>query len=171
MKRPGKGDYPEYFETYFQNINDENPIELMETQKNEMLSLLSTINETKANYSYAEGKWTIKEVIGHLIDSERVFSYRAIAIARGDTQSLPGFEQDDYVNGGNFNSRKFLDLIDEYQKLREATIPLFKSFDEAIYDRRGTANENPLTVRAVLFLIPGHEKHHLNVLKDRYLNK
>ncbi len=110
-------------------------------------------------------------MLGHLIDSERVFCYRAVAIARGEKQSLPGFEQDDYVNGGNFNSREFSDILEEYQKVREATIPLFKSFDEKVYDRRGVANENPLTVRAVLFLIPGHEKHHLNILKERYFKK
>jgi len=169
MKKPLKGDYPKYFEAYFKNINDENPIELMESQKFELLDLLSTLNESKANYSYEKGKWSIKEVLGHLIDSERVFCYRAVAIARGETQSLPGFEQDDYVNNGNFNARELSNLLDEYQKIREATIPLFKSFDETIYDRRGTANNNPLTVRAVMFLIPGHEKHHINILKDRYL--
>ena len=169
MKRPEKGDYPEYFETYFQNIKDENPIELMVSQKKELLNLLSTTNENEANYSYTDGKWSIKEVLGHLIDSERVFCYRAVAIARGETQPLPGFEQDDYVNGGNFNSRELTDLIDEYQKIRDASIPLFKSFDETDYNKRGIANNNPLTVRAVLFLIPGHEKHHINILKERYL--
>ncbi len=169
MKRPNKGDYPEYFETYFQNINDENPIELMESQRIEMLNLLSTLNETEANHSYAEGKWSIKEVLGHLIDSERVFCYRAVTIARGETQSLPGFEQDDYINNANFNSRELSNLLDEYQKVREATIALFKSFDVNDYDKKGIANNNPLTVRAVLFLIPGHEKHHINILKERYL--
>ena len=172
MKKPIKGDYPDYFESYFKNLDEsENPIDKMQSQKIELLNLLSTINESEANYRYAEGKWSIKEVLGHLIDSERVFCYRAVAIARGEKQSLPGFEQDDYVNGGNFNSREFSDILEEYQKVREATIPLFKSFDEKVYDRRGVANENPLTVRAVLFLIPGHEKHHLNILKERYFKK
>ncbi len=119
MKRPEKGDYPEYFETYFQNINDENPIELMVSQKKELLNLLSTINENEANYSYADGKWSIKEVLGHLIDSERVFCYRAVAIARGETQPLPGFEQDDYVNSGNFNSRHCQTLLMSIKKLEK----------------------------------------------------
>ncbi len=171
MRKPTKGDYPEYFETYFKNIKDKNPIELMESQKIEISSLLSGLSEAKANYRYAEGKWSIKEVLGHLIDSERVFCYRAVAIARGETQSLPGFEQDDYVHYGNFDSRELSDLLDEYQKVREATIPLLKSFDEKDYDKRGVANNNPLTVRAVMFLIPGHEKHHLNILKERYFKK
>jgi uncharacterized damage-inducible protein DinB len=171
MKKPAKGDYSEYFETYFKNINDENPIELMESQKIEMLNLLSTVNEKEANYSYAEGKWSIKQVLGHIVDSERVFCYRAMAIARGEEQSLPGFEQDDYVSAGNFNSRELSDLLDEYKKVREATIPLFKSFDEKIYGRRGVSNGSPLTVRAAMFIIPGHEKHHLNILKERYLKK
>ncbi len=169
MKKPTKGDYPEYFEAYFNTINSENPIELMESQIIEMLNLLSTLNETEANQSYAEGKWSIKEVLGHLIDSERVFCYRAVAIARGETQSLPGFEQDDYVNAANFNSRELSNLLDEYQKVRESTLALFKSFDEKIYDKKGIANDNPLTVRAVMFLIPGHERHHINILKERYL--
>ncbi len=171
MNKPAKGDYPEYFEAYLKNVDEEDPIKLLEDQKKELLNILISLTDDEANYSYAEGKWTIKELLGHLIDSERIMSYRALAIARGEQQSLPGFDQDEYVNGTNFNSRELSSLLDEYQKVRDATISLFKSFEESVYDRKGTANNNPLTVRGVIFMIPGHEKHHIKILKEKYLQK
>lgn len=168
MELPKKGDYPGYFENYFKTINSNNPVNTLLTQSEEMFDLLNNISDEKANKSYAEGKWSIKEVLGHLIDTERVMSYRSLAIARGERQSLPGFEQDDYVKEADFNSRKINDLLEEYKTVRESTVSLFKTFNENIYDKKGTANNSPVTVRAIMFMIPGHEKHHINILKERY---
>lgn len=168
MELPKKGNYPAYFENYFKKVNGNNPVEILSKQLNEMNNLLINLNDEQANKSYAKGKWSVKEVLGHLIDTERVMSYRALAIARGEKQSLPGFEQDDYVKEADFNSRKINDLLEEYKKIRESTISLFETFDENIYDKKGTANNSPVTVRAIMFMIPGHEKHHINILKERY---
>lgn len=168
MELPKKGNYPAYFENYFKKVNGNNPVEILSKQLNEMNNLLINLNDEQANKSYAKGKWSVKEVLGHLIDTERVMSYRALAIARGEKQSLPGFEQDDYVKEADFNSRKINDLLEEYKKIRESTISLFETFDENIYDKKGTANNSPVTVRAIMFMIPGHEQHHINILKERY---
>lgn len=168
MELPKKGNYPAYFENYFKKVNGNNPVEILSKQLNEMNNLLKNLNDEQANKSYAKGKWSVKEVLGHLIDTERVMSYRALAIARGEKQSLPGFEQDDYVKEADFNSRKINDLLEEYKKVRESTISLFETFNENIFDKKGIANNSPVTVRAIMFMIPGHEKHHINILKERY---
>ncbi|MEO8399899.1 MAG: DinB family protein [Ignavibacteriaceae bacterium] len=171
MKHPNKNDYPAYFENYLKNVDGENPIKNLEEQKIQLCNTLMPLTDEEANYSYAEGKWSIKEIIGHLIDTERVMSYRSMAIARGEKQHLPGFDQDEYAKGSNFKNRELSDILNEYQKVREATIALFKSFDESFYDKRGVANKSDVTVRAVIFMIPGHEMHHLKILKEKYLNK
>lgn len=120
------------------------------------------------NYSYEEGKWTVKEVVGHLIDTERVMAYRAVCIARGEKQPLPGFDQDAYVKSGNFNKRELFDLIYEFRLLRESNMLLAKGFDEKALQRRGVASKNEVTVLALLYIIAGHEKHHMNILQERY---
>ena len=120
---------------------------------------------------YAEGKWSIKEIAGHLIDNERIMSYRALSISRNETQSLPGFDENDYIRESNYSKRNYYDIVDELRKVRESNLPMFKSFSEEILDRRGVANNSEVTVRALLFIIAGHEIHHINIVKERYLNK
>jgi hypothetical protein len=131
--------------------------------------LLISIPEYKFDYSYAEGKWTIKELIVHLIDSERVFAYRALRFARRDPKELSGFEQDDYVIASQANSRTKADLIEEYVAVRKATLTLYNSMDEGMLKFIGTANNSPMSARALGFIIMGHERHHVNIIKDRYL--
>jgi uncharacterized damage-inducible protein DinB len=167
--RPKQGDYNIYYDRYI-NLIDDDVINVLKTQIQASLELLKQINEEKGNYSYEEGKWTIKELLGHVIDTERIFTYRALSFARNEKQSLPGFEQDEYVANGNFSSRSLEEMINEFKLVRVANIILFESFDAKILNRRGIASENEITVLALIFIIAGHEKHHMKILKERYLN-
>jgi len=132
-------------------------------------NVLNSFSESKGNYKYAEGKWTVKEVIGHMMDVERIFAYRALCIARGETNPLPGIDQDMYVSNGNFNKRQLFDLNYEYRLLRESNILLFGGFDKSVLQNKGTASGYEVTVLALMFMTVGHEKHHLNVLMERYI--
>jgi len=132
------------------------------------VKLLSSIKEEKGNFAYAEGKWTIKQVIGHVIDTERIMVFRALCFARGEKQPIPGFEQNGYVKEANFNERTIKDLISEFKVVRKSNLYLFKSFSEAMLNRRGVAGGNEITVLALLFIIAGHEKHHIKILKEKY---
>jgi hypothetical protein len=131
---------------------------------------LNSIPEEKGKYSYAADKWTINEVIEHIIDTERIFAYRALCIARGEKKILPGFEQDDYVRGAHSNNRKLSELIEEFRKVRTANLSLFKSFDEDDINSRGNVSDYQITVNAILYIVAGHANHHLNILRNRYLN-
>jgi hypothetical protein len=169
--KPKSGDYDPYYDRYISHFDDEEIIKVLEEQIKSSEEFLRTFSEEHGNYSYADGKWTVKEVIGHLIDTERIMAFRALAFARKEKQPLPGFEQDDYVAAGNFSERTLGDLIDEYLKVRESNIILFKSFDEGILNRRGKASEFEITVLALIYIIAGHEKHHIKFLKKRYTGK
>lgn len=167
--RPAKDEHAEYYAKYTSRVADGNIVETLENQLQESLNLLQGISEEKANYRYAAEKWSIKEVLGHIIDGERIFAYRALRIARNDQTPLPGFEQDGYVDAGKFDARSLADLIEEFKCVRQASLFLFKNLDEVAWLRRGTASENEVTVRAMAYIIAGHELHHLNVLKEKYL--
>ena len=130
---------------------------------------LKSIPSSKLNYRYSENKWTIKDIILHLIDAERIFSYRALRIARGDKTELQGFEEDDYVIEANAGERSLSSLLEEYKMVRNATICLFKSFNNEQMLRIGTASNSSISVRAIGIIIQGHEKHHLEIIKERYL--
>jgi len=169
MPRPSKNDYAEYYHQYILEIDNDNIIEVLENQLNTTLNIFKEIPENKGNFSYEEGKWSIKEVLGHCIDTERIFAYRALCIARGEKQHLPGMEQDDYVKEGEFNKRTLKNLLNEYELLRKSNIILFKSFQEKVLQNRGIASDNGVTVLGLMFIIAGHEKHHIKILKERYL--
>jgi len=140
----------------------------LESQRLQTAQFFAASTERDGNFRYAPDKWTIKEVVGHLSDSERVFSYRAMRIARGDQTPLPGFEQNDYVKNGNFAEQSLADLVAEFGFVRASTLALFRSLNAEAWIRRGTASNNPVTVRALAFIIAGHELHHREILKDRY---
>jgi hypothetical protein len=167
--RPEHGDYAEYYYRYIILVEGEDIVKVLENQLQSFENFYSSITEEQGNFGYADGKWTIKEVIGHVIDTERIMAYRALAIAREEKQSLPGFEQDDYVAIGNFTERNLEELINEYKTLRVSNIAMFKSFSDEEFNRKGTASENKVSVIALAFIIAGHELHHLNILKERYL--
>jgi hypothetical protein len=132
--------------------------------------LLNRVPAEKEAWAYAEGKWTIREVVGHLIDGERVFGYRALCIARGETQNLPGFEQDDYLRTSPYNHIELEDLLSELRLVRLSNIAMFRNLDEEAWNRVGIANNSEVTVRALAFIMAGHLRHHMNVLRERYLS-
>ncbi len=170
MNRPKPGDYAQYYEQYISEIKGSNILKVLESQLSETIVLLKSVTEEKGNYKYAEGKWTIKEVIGHFTDTERIFAYRALCFARGETKVLPGFEQDDYVNSGKFNEKPLSDLINEFRLLRESNLVLFKSFNADSLAKAGRVEDNRVTVLAILFIIAGHTRHHLKIIEEKYLN-
>jgi hypothetical protein len=166
-----KNEYNPYFEQYIQLVTKEGKsiIENMEDSQKEFDTILRKLPEEKHSFSYAEGKWTLKELIQHTIDTERVFCYRAMCFARNDSTSLPGFDQDVFVANGNANQLEFTDLLDEMKTLRKSTIQLYKSFSEEALLRIGVASGNNISVRALGYLFSGHQLHHLNIVKERYL--
>ncbi|OGU27720.1 MAG: damage-inducible protein DinB [Ignavibacteria bacterium GWA2_35_9] len=170
MKRPSNGDYAPFYAGYIKNVPDD-VIKALEDQLYLTNTFFKAIPADKIDYRYAEGKWSIKEIVGHLIDNERIMSYRALSISRNETQSLPGFDENDYMRESNYSKRNYYDIVDELRKVRESNLPMFKSFSEEILDRRGVANNSEVTVRALLFIIAGHEIHHINIVKERYFNK
>ncbi len=169
MNRPLNSEYQPYYETYISKVKEDDVLSFMEEQLIRFINLFESVLKEKENYSYAAGKWSIKEVLGHITDSERVFAYRALCIARGEKKSLPGFDQNGYAEEANFNERKLQDMLNEFRLQRESNIILFKSFSEDMLNRLGTANEKQVTVRALLFIIAGHAEHHFDILKTRYL--
>ncbi len=170
--RPEPGQYPAYFGNYIGLLPaDEDVFDLMQVQANEVIELLTGLSEAEAEKAYAPGKWTIKELVQHMLDSERIFAYRALCIARGEKASLPGYEENDYAANSFANQRSMASMMEEYTMVRDSTIKLFRSFPEEVYDNLGTANDQPVSVRSILFVIPGHERHHINILKERYLKR
>ncbi|MDX1586032.1 MAG: DinB family protein [Balneolaceae bacterium] len=166
--QPKPEEYGSYYQGYIEQVGPGNVLEILKDQMHETYTLINSLTAKQAGYRYAEGKWTVKEVIGHLIDSERVFAYRGLCFARKETKSQPGFDQDAYVEEGNFNARSTKSLGDEYFSLRNATIVMFDSFSGETLLNRGVANDATFSVRALAYIIAGHERHHLNVLRDTY---
>lgn len=167
--RPHADEYPSYFEGYVSLVPPGAVLDTLEHQTVDMQTLLDGVEEARADAAYAPGKWSLKEVVGHIIDTERVFAYRALCIARGETASLPGMNQDDYIRHANFNARRLADLTAEYRHVRAATLDLLRNLDEAAWLRRGVANGNETTVRAVAHIIAGHEAHHTRIIRTKYL--
>ena len=168
VKRPQSDEYPSFFEKYVSLIQSDDIVATLETQRVQIAQFLGARSEREGNFRYAPGKWTVKEIIGHLSDSERIFSYRALRIARGDGTPLPGFEQDDYIVTGGFNDRTLADISAEFLAVRLASMAMVQSFTEEAWSRRGTASEHPVTVRAMGYVIAGHEMHHRKILDERY---
>jgi uncharacterized damage-inducible protein DinB len=164
-----ENEYAVYYSTYIKALNDVHLTEELEISLHDFIRLVQDIPMDKFDYRYAEGKWTIKDIILHLIDAERIFSYRALRIARQDKTPLPGFEENSYVDAANANSRSIQDLLGELSIVRHSTLALFKSFSEEQLKSLGTASEVEVSVRAIGFIIIGHMKHHQRIFKERYL--
>lgn len=168
--RPQPGQYVAYFDNYISRVPaGAEPLTVLAEQPAGLRQLIGGLTEEQALTAYAPGKWTIKEMLLHIIDTERIFAYRALRIARGDQQPLPGFDENAYAEESGANARSLSDLFQEYDAVRQATLTLFRSFTPAQLDRTGTASNNPLSVRALLFVLPGHEAHHRHILRERYL--
>lgn len=163
------GDYHSYYQQYIDTLGDVDLMTMMRNQKKNFPQFIKAIDKEKWNYAYALGKWTVAEVLLHVIDAERVFQYRALRIGRKDKTPLPGFDQDAYVPESGAKKRTVKSILDEYDAVRSASVSLFASFDEEVLRRVGTASNASISVGALGFLICGHQKHHRNVLRQHYL--
>ncbi|MBD0324821.1 MAG: DinB family protein [Pyrinomonadaceae bacterium] len=169
--RPERDEYVPDYERYISLVPaEEDVLTTLDRQFEDTLETLRGIPEERGDFRYAEGKWSIKELVGHLADSERIFGYRALRFARNDQTPLPGFEQDDYVRGGRFGACRLSDLVDELENVRKANMSLFRHLDEEAWARRGDANGSMISVRAIVYIIAGHEAHHMRILRERYLS-
>lgn len=167
--RPGADEYKAFYHGYIARVGDGEITGLLARQIGGTLELLRGIPEGRGSHRYAPDKWTIRETIAHMIDTERVFAYRALRVARGDATPLPGFDQDDYVPTSGAERRTIRDLADEFAHVRQATVDLFTHFDDEAMARRGTASNSTITPRALAYIIAGHELHHAAILREKYL--
>lgn len=170
MKQPEITEYKDDYENYASLVEETDIVSAMRKQLTEVENLFASISEEKGEFAYAEGKWTIKELLGHLINGERVFSYRALRISRGDETPLPGFDQDLLTDNGNFNSMSLADLLQEYSHLVEADILFFQNLSEEAWKRTGTVNDTPASVRAIAYNMVNHTRHHIKSLRLHYLS-
>jgi hypothetical protein len=169
MPKPSLTTYAPYFQRYVDQVPENDLIPAFNNQTAGIDNFLSTISEEKSAYAYAEGKWSIKELLQHVIDTERIFNYRALCFARGEKANLPGFEENDYAANSHANGRSWKSLIAEFLAVRKSTELLFESFTESVINNAGLANNNPNTVNSLGFIIVGHYYHHKKILLERYL--
>jgi uncharacterized damage-inducible protein DinB len=169
MDRPAADECHDYYRTYTDLVPEGDVLATLAAAPDALEQALSTIEPSRETFAYAADKWTIRELVGHVVDTERVFAARALHIARGDPAPLPGMEQDDWVRDSNAGGRALADLLAEFRELRSANVRLFASFDTETLSRRGVASEMEFTVRAIVHILAGHELHHRQVLAERYL--
>jgi hypothetical protein len=168
IPRPQPGEYAPYYERYISLVPGDDILSTLDQQRRDTMTALCGRDEQDGNFRYAPGKWTAKEVLGHVCDSERVFAYRALRFSRADATPLAGFEQDDYVRNGPFAQRTLADQVEDFIAVRRATLSLLRNLDEAAWMRRGMANKNEVTVRGLAYIIAGHELHHRRILEEKY---
>ena len=167
--RPEQGEFDPYYTGYIGQVIEDDAVSALEAELTESLAFFRTVDEKVSTSPYAEDKWTIRELLGHVIDTERIMSYRALRFARNDQTELPGFEQDDFIKSASFNSVSMGDMLREFEHLRRANILMFRNLSDEAWHRHGRANNKQITVRALAFIIVGHEKHHRKIVKERYL--
>jgi hypothetical protein len=170
MARPDLSRIPEYFHEYIRKVKGDDLAEVFKTQFSEVIPFLENIAPEKTGYRYAEGKWSVKEVLQHIIDGERVFAYRALCIARKDSTAFPGFKENDYAENSAADTRDWKDLVEEFRVVRRSSELLYGSFNNWQLESSGTVNGNSTYVLGIGFIIAGHVSHHINLLKERYLN-
>jgi hypothetical protein len=169
MAKPDLATIPEFYHKYVKLVAEDKATEALASNGQSTQDFLKAIPDEKWDYRYAEGKWSIKELVQHMIDSERIFAYRALCIARGEKQSLPGFDENVYAAASGAEKRNKEELVEEFTAVRKATELLFRSFAEEQLSRTGTANNKPVSVNGIGFITAGHVLHHLNILRERYL--
>ncbi|MCU0436910.1 MAG: DinB family protein [Raineya sp.] len=168
-QKPLVGEYPPYAEMYLQHVNNENILVLLQERIETVKQIYNQIDEQKANFRYAPEKWSIKEVLLHVVDTERIFAYRAISIARGDTRALMGFDQDVFVQHSYADERTLSSIVEEFELVRNSNISLFKNLNSNVLTTKGNANGYDVTPRAIAFMLAGHEIHHTKIILERYL--
>lgn len=166
--RPEPAEYAPYYDRYISLIQGNDIIGTLESQRRQMMLLVCSRNEADGDFRYAPEKWSAKEVLGHVSDCERIFAYRALRIARGDRTPIEGFEQDDYIKYGPFGKLPLAEIIDDYLAARRATLTLLRNLPEEAWTRRGIANQNEVSVRAIAYTLAGHELHHRRILEEKY---
>ena len=171
IPRPNADEHLEYYAKYVSRVPDGDLVSMLRAQLIDTIALLRGLSDEEANSAYAPGKWTIKEVVGHLMDAERVMGFRALWFARAPGTELPGFDENAWTPAGNFGSRRLGDLLEELEVVRAATIQFAKHLDADTLTHRGKANGAEISVRALLYIIAGHERHHVALLRERYLAK
>lgn len=169
MNRPEINEFAPYYNTYISLVEGDDCLPVLDAQSAELGALFSSIPEERGTFAYAEGKWTIKEMLSHLIDGERMFAYRVLRISRGDVTPIEGFEQDGYIENSNANNRSFEELLKEFDLQREANMLMLNNIGDKGSHRIGTASNNPVSVRALAYIMAGHIRHHIDILKTRYL--
>lgn len=169
MSRPKENEYPNNYSSYIQLVDSDDIISVLQNQIELVKNFFINISEEESNISYAEGKWSIKEVFGHVIDTERIFAYRALRISKNDKTMLSGFDQDFFVENSNYKNVSLQNLIDEFIYLRKSNVMMFKNFSSEMWNRIGAANEKLISVRAILFILAGHLLHHLKIIEQKYL--
>lgn len=168
MSRPTESEYAPYYQAYVARVSEEDILPALRSQIDALDLLLDHVMPEHETFRYAEGKWSIRQIVGHLIDGERVFGYRALCISRGENQNLPGFDQDEYMVTAPFDSISLEDLLSEFRLARLSNIAMLRNLDEAAWTTMGTANGAPVSVRALAFIMAGHVRHHMGVLRERY---
>jgi hypothetical protein len=169
IPKPEAGEHDAYFSTYIDRVGEGDLMGKLKDQRRELTEVFADLSETEGDFRYGPDKWSIKEVLGHLIDTERVFGFRALWFARGGSADLPGFDQDEFVHQAGFDRRSVGSLVSEFIHLRQSTVDLMASFREAEWGRSGVSNEVSLSVRAIGYILVGHVVHHLGILQERYL--
>jgi uncharacterized damage-inducible protein DinB len=167
--RPTTTEYAPYYGRYVSLVPEGDIVQILSSQLEETLSLLGNIPESQAGYRYAPDKWSIKEVIGHIVDSERIFAYRVLRFARNDDAPIEGFDQDKFAQNSAFDERSLADIVEEFDHVRRSNLLLFRSLNDEALGRQGIASEVEVSVRALIYIIAGHERHHMEILKTRYL--
>jgi hypothetical protein len=167
--RPQTGEYGSYYQRYIDLATEDDIVAALDAQSHETAIVLGGLSEAQATHRYEPGKWSVKQLVGHVIDGERVFAYRALAFARGETNPLPGFEQDPYVANAGSDDRSIADLAEELATVRKANVMMFRALSEEAWKRSGIASDNSISVRALAYILLGHERHHLRILRERYL--
>jgi hypothetical protein len=169
VNRPDKTEYAEYYHKYVEAVPDGDISDVLEDQLIAAVNLFSNISEDKSKQRYAPGKWSIREVLGHIMDAERVFAYRALRFSRGDQKPLQGFDENEYINNSNYDKTNLSLLIEEFLNLRRSTISVFRSMKNEMWLKKGNASGYDVTVRGLAYIIAGHAEHHFEVIKERYL--
>ena len=167
--RPKPGEFNPYYARYIEQVPDGEILEILHDQIGQTVAAVAHIPDASAGFRYAPEKWSVKEVIGHLADAERIFAYRALCIARGDTTPLPGFDENEYVRQAGFDAVPLAELAGALTAARHNSLAIFEELDAGAWSRSGTANDSPVSVRALAWIMAGHEIHHRTVLKERYL--
>lgn len=166
--RPEASEYPAFYAGYIASVPSENLLDVLQRSGEDISTTLGTIPEERGGYQYAEGKWSIRTLLGHVIDAERIFAYRALRLARSDSTPLPGFDEGEFAKAAESDSRTIASLAEEFMHLRASTVRLFASFPEAAWTRSGTVNKGQVSVRALGYITAGHAMHHLRILRERY---